>query len=82
MKNSDMPAMPITNHELACAIGDGDNKYGGLTKREMLAMHVSGHVMTSLNNGASNGEWEYPSFEVLAQQTVAFADALLRELDK
>ncbi|AUR97468.1 coil containing protein [Vibrio phage 1.239.O._10N.261.52.F6] len=79
MKNKDMPAMPI---ELS---GFGQFKpeaHIGLTKREMITMHVACSVMTSLNDGAHRCEWDYPSFEELAEQSVQYADALLKELEK
>lgn len=74
MKNGDKPAnaFDMTCHESGM----------GLTKREMIAMHISGHVMQSLNAGALSGEWEYSSWQQLAEQSVQYADALLEELEK
>jgi len=80
MKNADAPAMPQSASELGYCVSDDVPK--GLTKREMIAMHMSGHILASLNYGAGNGEWSYPSFEELANQSVQYADALLNELEK
>lgn len=85
MKNANMPAMPQSCTEMGypCNWGNGESQVPmGLTKREMIAMHMSGHILTSLNHGAANGEWSYPSFEELANQSVQYADALLKELEK
>ncbi|AUR85509.1 hypothetical protein NVP1076O_04 [Vibrio phage 1.076.O._10N.286.51.B7] len=76
MKNSDMPAMPITNNELACAIVEGDNKFGGLTKRE----HFAGLIMQGLLSAPSEGE-QVTSAQ-LTTKAVTLADLLLAELEK
>ncbi|AUR86120.1 hypothetical protein NVP1082O_31 [Vibrio phage 1.082.O._10N.261.49.E4] len=86
MNNKDMPAMPMFN-ECGAALhhsnaGLREGVTSGLTKREMITMHVACSVMTSLNDGAHRGEWDYLSFEELAEQSVQYADALLRELEK
>lgn len=88
MKNAEIPAMP-TSFEIAdlgfvgvSNVADAIKFNSGLTKREMFAMHMSGHILASLNYGAANGEWSYPSFEELANQAVQYADALLKELEE
>ncbi|AUR92732.1 hypothetical protein NVP1176O_30 [Vibrio phage 1.176.O._10N.261.55.F5] len=88
MKNKDMPAMPTDSFDMHSERDDGLDESGrykisnGLTKREMITMHVACSVMTSLNDGAHRCEWDYPSFEELAEQSVQYADALLKELEK
>lgn len=81
MINGNKPAMPINTFEKDGAVSISTNEHTGLTKREMIAMHIEGHTMVSLNDLASKGEWDYPDFEVLAKQTVQFADSLLKELN-
>ena len=67
-KNGDMPAMPTQ-------YGGGDI-YGGLTKREMMAMHAMNGILASLtdDHDLSCGE--------LARCAVRNADALLAELER
>lgn len=78
MKNADMPAMPVT---------DGDNEPAnishsyyqnlqlatGLTKREMMAMHVMASIATTVG---------YQNYGQMAQDAIAATDALLAELDR
>jgi hypothetical protein len=78
MKNSDMPAMPAPYHVYRDLIES--NFHGtslpiagmGLTKREMLAMAAMQGLC------ASNG---YNAFNLLAQDAVTCADALLAALE-
>ena len=65
IKNADMPAMPTQN-------GGGDI-YGGLTKREMMAMHI----MTGL---CSKYGVAFDTDTV--QDAVRMADFLLAELER
>ena len=78
MKNADMPAMP-TPTEGGVTAHNTEPTYG-LTKREMFAMHAMQGLLSSSSD--SDGIWtnEGPSF--IASEAVAFADALLAELDK
>ncbi|AUR98042.1 hypothetical protein NVP1246O_35 [Vibrio phage 1.246.O._10N.261.54.E10] len=81
MKNSDSPAMPIENYQLAKSIKtDGRNLFAGLTKREMIAMHV---MSSAIGGIMANSD---PSAKTTPKETselaVAYADALLAELDK
>ncbi|QAY18000.1 hypothetical protein [Pseudoalteromonas phage C7] len=74
MKNADLPAMPIKI--------DGLGQYGteylmGLTKREMIAMHIMAN--TCFNNTDRNQTQHY---EYAAESAVSLADALLKELSK
>lgn len=72
MNNGDMPAMPFVDN------GFGQYKpeaYAGLTKREMMAMHVLGHIVKDgFNEGGNEGYY--------ASRAVTLADALLKELSK
>lgn len=71
MKNADMPAMP----NYGIATGGEMEIEGGLTKREMLAMHTIGHLV----NGTA-GYDEQVKYK--AKVAVEYADALLKELEK
>lgn len=81
MKNADMPAMP----QAATESGHGCNYNGyngagvptGLTKREMMAMHIC-----SGNMAARNVPWCDVNVELQAQIAVQMTDALLAELEK
>ena len=82
MKNADMPAMPIIDDEQSFPI-DGE-KYGkslssgrfavGMTKREMMAMHILSGMLSSENFN--------PTREQAASFAVGQADALLAELER
>lgn len=81
MKNADMPAMPqsfaMTENECG-APGDfleGGEYYEGLTKREMFAMHaMQGLLASDTTHQLHQND--------CANMAVAYADALLEELDK
>lgn len=82
MKNADMPAMPIIDEDQRFPL-DMD-RYGtgsmhkefatGLTKREMMAMHMMASIQ------ASGGL--YDRFESMAKDAATMADALLAELER
>lgn len=65
MKNADMPAMPTQSN--------GGDIFGGLTKREMMAMHVMASIATTVG---------YQNYGQMAQDAIAATDALLAELEK
>jgi len=92
MKNSDLPASPLSlsiNGECGYTTQDfyGDSKFNGLTKREMFAMHAmqgllsnsGGVVQSNRNSGTGFCNSDEQS---LAQWSIACADALLEELSK
>ena len=70
MKNSDMPAMPI---EINGFGKYAPEVYGGLTKREMFAMHM----MAACRVGRTYNNWSNAAIDA-----IEMADALLEELDK
>ena len=76
MKNADMPAMPSDVEAVYEAMTDSDDSWGkaalGLTKREMIAMHMMASIITQ---GA-------PAFIHAAEDAVNAADALLAELER
>ena len=75
IKNGDMPAMPF--EEVLSRQGGATNKWAnhqGLTKREMMAMH-----MMAANRSRHS---TYPSWESMASDAVEAADALLAELGR
>ena len=75
IKNGDMPAMPF--EEVLSRQGGATNKWAnhqGLTKREMMAMH-----MMAANRSRHS---TYPSWESMASDAVEAADALLAELER
>lgn len=77
MKNADMPAMPLTNSNGAPihhsnAGMDNDGVMFGMTKREMMAMHMMASIITQGS----------PAFIHAAEDAVNAADALLAELER
>ena len=80
MKNADMPAMPVIDEEQSFPVDM--ERYGskeatlrfafGMTKREMMAMHMMASIITQ---GA-------PAFIHAAEDAVNAADALLAELER
>ena len=66
MKNSDKSAMPTQSN--------GGDIFGGLTKREMMAMHI-------LSGLLSDYEFDVTR-QMAAEIAVEQADALLAELDR
>ena len=76
MKNADMPAMPSDVKAVYEAMTGSDDSWGkaalGLTKREMMAMHMMASIITQ---GA-------PAFIHAAEDAVNAADALLAELER
>ena len=72
MKNGDMPAMPTSpnDHDAEWAAA----RSGGLTKREMFAMHIMSGMAST---GHGYEKWEY-----MAQDAIAQADALLLVLEE
>ena len=77
MKNSDLPAMPIPNKDIANLFlkGEKGGKSLGLTKRE----HFAGLAMAGM---AADGINIHESVVDMAKDSVKWADALLAELDK
>ena len=77
MKNADMPAMPSDVKAVYEAMTDSDDSWGkaalGLTKREMMAMHMMAHLM--MNERLS-------SYEEQAGYSIKATDALLAELGR
>ena len=68
MKNADMPAMPLP-------LGTETEKWcQGLTKREMMAMHIMQGMISCENFN--------PPREEAAQLAVGMTDALLAELGR
>ena len=72
-KNGDMPAMPIVLKDGEVWSEDFDYA-NGLTKREMIAMH-----MMAANRSRQSS---YRSWEAMATDAVEAADALLAELER
>ena len=66
-KNGDMPAMPITSEQAK------DADMWGMSKREMMAMHMMAHLMPDLN---------FESYASQAKSAVIATDALLAELER
>jgi len=82
MKNSDMPAMPLSGDAYNDFAGyvPGKTSFNpecqGLTKREMIAMHaMQGELAGSANHSR-------PDPEDVAHFAVKCADALLKELER
>ena len=79
MKNSDMPAMPTHDVFEDCGFDGNSGPHltqttnYGMTKREMMAMHMMAHLMQ--NDRIS-------SYGVQAEFAIKAADALLAELER
>ena len=71
MKNSDKSAMP--NQALGTDGLPTHEAEFGLTKREMMAMHVMASIATTVG---------YQNYGQMAQDAIAATDALLAELEK
>ena len=80
MKNSDMPAMPTHDVFEDCGFDGNSGPHltqttnYGMTKREMMAMHILSGMLSSENFN--------PTREQAASFAVGQADALLAELER
>ena len=76
MKNADMPAMPSDVNAVYEAMTDSDDSWGkaalGLTKREMMAMHIASGFAAYKEVSPCN----------IANLAIEVADALLAELGR
>lgn len=76
MKNADMPAMPSDVKAVYEAMTDSDDSWGkaalGLTKREMMAMHIASGFAADKEVSPCN----------IANLAIEVADALLAELGR
>lgn len=74
MKNADMPAMPVFDSSGCPSLyGDDGVEAKGLTKREMMAMHMFAGLL------ARDGK---PDIQYEAGLAIKAADALLAELER
>ena len=73
IKNAGMPAMPQDRGIWVEGIGDCPSLATGLTKREMMAMHMMAHMMPNER---------LQSYEEQASYALMAADALLAELER
>lgn len=76
MKNADIPAMPSDVKAVYEAMTDSDDSWGkaalGLTKREMMAMHIASGFAADKEVSPCN----------IANIAIEVADALLAELER
>ena len=84
MKNADLPVMPepiaMTENEcLSTSEYYGHNKFSGLTKREMFAMHAMQAMLSSKYVAEFNAANSDINNDLCAK-AVSYADALLEEL--
>lgn len=80
MKNSDQPAFPVTDEMISRGYEySGESVFTGLTKREKIAAMAMQGILANTNT-ISNVAYT-PGGEV-AKVSVAYADALLAELEK
>lgn len=78
MKNADMPAMPVFDSSGCPSLyGDDGVEAKGLTKREMMAMHMMCAMI-----GAPVGRVDIDDGEQLPLMAIVAADALLAELER
>lgn len=76
MKNSDSPAMPTITYDHGAAmqgIAVSVTDATGLTKREIMAMHMMASIATTVG---------YQNYGQMAQDAIAATDALLAELER
>ena len=77
MKNADLPVMPSDVKAVYEAMSDSDDSWGkaalGLTKREMMAMHIMCGMQANADIHLSS--------ERMAEESVKAADALLVALE-
>ena len=73
IKNADVPAMPVDRCD-ADAVEAGIQVFSGLTKREMMAMHM----MAACRSRNS----DYRSWDDMAKDATEITDALLAELER
>ena len=79
IKNGDMPAMPVDRCD-ADAIEAGIQAFSGLTKREMIAMHMMAAITSAaVSNGLATADSDASG---IAMAAVFAADALLAELER
>lgn len=71
MKNADMPAMPVVTSSRVGEIEKSTSEATGLTKREMMAMHIAAGF-------AADGQI---TTDNVVKWSVEVADKLLQELD-
>ena len=88
MKNADMPAMPLTNdngspiHHSNAGM-DNDGVMFGMTKREMMAMHIISGIASHPDMMQANADGAHDSVgQAIAAQSVLLADYLLAELGR
>lgn len=72
MKNADMPAMPVVTVQRVGNVEKSTSEATGLTKREMMAMHIASGFAADGNITTDN----------VVKLSVETADALLAELDR
>lgn len=73
MKNADMPAMPVFDSSGCPSLyGDDGVEAKGLTKREMMAMHIASGFAADKDVRPCN----------IANMAIEVADALLAELER
>ena len=83
MDNKDMPAMPQSGTEGVSGDLNSSSDWGGsgLTKRE----HFAGLAMQNIINRYNpweQGDFDSSEYEIVAENAVGLADALLKELSK
>ena len=84
MKNADTPAMPqsATENGYGCNYGNEPGQVPtGLTKREMIAMHAMRGLLSSDDSSVCFYKDSSDAVHI-AKSAVAYADALLKELEK
>ena len=74
IKNGDMPAMPVNQYKRACDLEVSEPISSGMTKREMMAMHMMASICIKY------GAWDQEAEN--ATLAVECADALLAELER
>lgn len=78
MNNADMPAIP--SQEINSSIANNE-QFGGLTKREHMAVEFTKSNIIGVYSTVENGEFHDWCFEDFAREGLGQADALLAALE-
>lgn len=88
MNNADMPAIPMfSDNAEPCIVRDPETgkkaPASGLTKREMMAMHIISGIASHPDMMQANADGAHGSIgQAIAVQSVLLADYLLVELER
>lgn len=80
MKNSDLPAMPMSNQEIVTAFMEVEKcSPNGLTKREYFAGLAMQNILSTYNPFEC-GDFDSSDYDAVVTHSIGLADALLKAL--